>query len=228
VNNPYDGIRHIDYAGSGMQAFQQGMQLGNQVASQNALSKYAENPNDPEAMTELMKRKPEMAMQLKQQQQAQQRAALEQRREDFLLGGQIFRQIQPKDEASYQAALQAYQRAGGNMADVPTQFDPNYVQGVVSVADALKPVKQNEGPSSVQEYEYAKQQGFGGSYMEFMEEKRGPIVANNGDGTFTLIPRGAMGGQQPGAVPPPPPGFVIDGGPTPPASGGFPDPLAPR
>ena len=31
--------------------------------------------------------------------------------------------------------------------------------------------------------------------MDFLEGKKGPIVPNNGDGTFTLIPRD-YGGQQ--------------------------------
>lgn len=85
--------------------------------------------------------------------------------------------------------------------------------------------KPSNGPASVQEYQFAKEQGFSGSYMDFLEGKKGPIVANNGDGTFTLIPR-SYGGQpqqpQASAAPPPPPGFVVDGGPTPRASGNFP------
>jgi hypothetical protein len=65
--------------------------------------------------------------------------------------------------------------------------------------------KPGNQPSSVQEYEYAKGQGFNGSYTDFMADKRGPIVANNGDGTFTLIPRGMAGGGQ-GQTPTPQPG----------------------
>lgn len=69
-----------------------------------------------------------------------------------------------------------------------------------------------------------------------------PLVANNGDGTFTIIPRGYAGGQQQGGVDPPhvstpedydrlPPGsqFItpdghirVKGGQSQPGSGGFP------
>lgn len=49
------------------------------------------------------------------------------------------------------------------------------------------------------------------------------------NGSFYKVPRMGIGrgGQAPqqrgGSVPPPPPGFVVDGGPTPQASGGFPE-----
>ena len=67
--------------------------------------------------------------------------------------------------------------------------------------------KPNAGPTSVQEFEYAQRNP---AYRDFLEERRGPIVANNGDGTFTLIPRTSGGG---GAAPkgPPQPGQVVGG-----------------
>jgi hypothetical protein len=65
------------------------------------------------------------------------------------------------------------------------------------IGEYLKP-QGAEQPSSVREYEYAKSQGFKGSYMDFTNQKGGPLVANNGDGTFTLIPR-TMAGPQPSA-----------------------------
>lgn len=62
-----------------------------------------------------------------------------------------------------------------------------------------------------------------GQRMARNKAEGSPIVANNGDGTFTIIPRSyGGGGNQPQPPAPPPPGFVIDGGPTRSASGGFP------
>ena len=106
-----------------------------------------------------------------------------------------------------------------------------------------KPTSQ---PSSVQEYEYAKAQGFGGSYMDFQNQTGSPIVVDNGDGTKTIYPRSMLGGggggaPQGGNLPrvsspaearslPPGSKFImpdgrigtVPGGPTPQASGNFP------
>jgi hypothetical protein len=49
-------------------------------------------------------------------------------------------------------------------------------------------------PSSVREYQFAKGQGFDGSYLDFLNQRGGPLIANNGDGTFTIVPRGMVSG----------------------------------
>jgi hypothetical protein len=77
-------------------------------------------------------------------------------------------------------------------------FDPSDQQLDAYIAlGGQQQQRPQAAPSGIQEYEYAKGQGYGGSYMDFLEGKRGPIVANNGDGTFTLIPRSMGGGGQP-------------------------------
>jgi hypothetical protein len=65
-------------------------------------------------------------------------------------------------------------------------------------------------PAGIREYEYAKGQGFTGSYLDFLNAKGGPLIANNGDGTFTIVPRAMVGGGRaaPGG---PAPGTVEDG-----------------
>jgi hypothetical protein len=55
-------------------------------------------------------------------------------------------------------------------------------------------------PASVREYQFAKGQGFAGSYLDFLNQRGGPLIANNGDGTFTIVPRAMVGGQ-PSAAP---------------------------
>jgi hypothetical protein len=194
--NPYANIRYPNT--DMMQPFMQGMQMAQHIGGQNALSQYAANPNDPEAFQGLAKFHPEKAMQVRQQQERQQQQALEQRRDDFLLGGKIFRGMQVKDEASYQAALQTYQRMGGNMQDVPTTFDPAYVQGVVQVADQLAPQKQDVAPSAVREYEYRQslpvQQR--GEYDRFRQNIR-PQIFGSADGGYNVFdPNGVAGAPQ--------------------------------
>jgi hypothetical protein len=237
--NPYNNL--MNPAGIGQafqQSFQQGRQQRRERETDNALAQYALNPGAEEALAGVIKADPRLGIQLQQNHQRQQMAALEQHRESIVKGAQIFRQLGVKDEAGYQQALQVARQAGIDLRDVPPNFDPQYVSGVVAIADAFEPQKQNSAPASVQEYEFAKQQGFGGSYMDFMEEKRGPIVAANGDGTFQIIPRGMVQqqpqqGPQVGAVedgyrfkggnPADPNAWEpVNGGPTPQASGGFP------
>ncbi len=220
-----------------------------------ALRDYATNPDDPNAVNALAQVDPRLAIQVRQQQAQAQGKANEDYRESMKAGGEIVRRIQqqnpqmPKEQV-YSVARQAaisMRIPGADQA--PPEFNEQYFNTLLYAADPAKTAQQ---PADVQEYEYAKGQGYAGTYMQFKEADRGPIVANNGDGTFTLIPRGAAPGPAPGAGQMPrittpeeadalPPGsrFIAPdgsvrtkpGGPTPPASGGFPgdiDPLAPR
>lgn len=203
------------------EAFAKGLETGRAARMQrdrhNALTGLG--MGDPGALNALMAVDPETGMQYQRQQIQQQQ--LEQKRQgeiseasrqNIIKGAQILRQINPKDDASYQQALQAARQMGIDVSTVPQQFDPQFVQNMIAAADTFEPQKpSNAGPASIQEYEYAKGQGFAGTYMDFNKEKGGPIVANNGDGTFTLIPRNTVGSGQSQAVPPPPPGFQIDG-----------------
>ena len=176
-------------------------------------------------------RRQQFELQKTQTQQQTEWKALEQHRDKIIMGARLIREVQPKDQAGWDHVRAIAGQAGIDLTDVPPQFDLNYVNGLVQLADAFEPEKSQNHPSSVQEFEYAKGQGFTGSYMDFMEEKRGPIVANNGDGTFTIVPRSMTqqaAPQQGGVVPPPPPGFQLDGGPTPSASGNFQPGVGPR
>jgi hypothetical protein len=119
----------------------------------------------------------------------------------------------------WQYVQQHYSQEGVDLS--PYRFEDRE-RGLVAlgkIGDYLKPQGGNQ-PSSVREYEYAKGQGFTGSYMDFQNQMGSPIMVDNGDGTKTLYPRSMLSGRQ--TPPPPPPGFVIDGGPSPNGSGGFP------
>jgi len=205
------------------------------MAEWNALMNL---PNAGEAFANAYTR----ARQMKQQ-EAMQREEMDARREDRGLRRQILeRQTQmervkearsqlelmtrllgsARDETSYQSARRAAQQAGLDISSVPPNFDPAWVENKRREAVALSGKAEQAATALEREYEFlvSKDPGLAEQYLRNRAEGS-PIVANNGDGTFTIIPRSQIG-RQSGAVPPPPPGFVIDdGGPTESPSGGF-------
>lgn len=216
-------LQPVDIGGAFNQAFQQGQALQRQRATDNALMKYAQNPNDPGSVSELAKYDPRLAIQVRGQMQQQRAKQQEAQSDQILMGAKIIRQVQPKDQAGWQQALGLARQFGVDISQVPEQYDPAYVQQIVAAADALSPARREDTPNSYDEYQRAQSDP---NYAKFLEDRRGPLIANNGDGTFQIIPR-QMFQQQPkqGGDPPPlPPGFVLDkdGGQTAQPSGGFP------
>lgn len=207
--------------------FQQGAQQRKEREMDGALNALAANPDDPKAQAAYMRHDPRGALQFRQQRATfqQQRAKEQQAKQErdaktIALAVKNARDPQAWDAVVDEVVAMGYPDA----AEFKGRFSPE-ARAAIMAAGGIEDDKEPQGPASVQEYEYAKQQGFDGTYMDFLESKRGPIVANNGDGTFTIIPRGAVpGGGAAPAAPPPPPGFVLDGdegGQTPPASGTF-------
>jgi hypothetical protein len=109
-------------------AFQQGMQQRQQAAMQQ--QQMQEHQEDRQFKREQMQS--ETAMR-----------DVEQHREAIKTGAAIIRQVQPRDDASWQQALGLLQNYGINPQElgVPMQFDPSYVEGVTKLADALDPQK---------------------------------------------------------------------------------------
>ncbi len=235
----WDILQPIDPGAQVQQGFATGMALVKRAQTQHALSAYLQNPDDDRAYNALAAYDPQAAAGLrdqraqtlaKQQEQAQaerERQAAMQRtaQENIVKGARVLRQMKPTDQASWDAALQAAQTIGVDISNVPREYNPEFAQRIVQAADAIEgPPKETAAPASIREYEYAKQQGYQGSYMDFQAETAGPIVTDNGDGTKTITPRSLLHGSAPhGDIPPPPPGFHIEGGPTPQASGNFPE-----
>lgn len=217
--NLLGGARNVGQ--SVMQGYEQGRQRRREEQLDQAFRYLGENPDDPRAVNALMAADPRLGLQFRgQQMQQRQQMAEQQRAEDerqIKIFGRAARMA--KDPASWDAIIDQLAPHYPEVMAYKGKFDPNLRAALMAQAGE-KDESENQ-PSNVQEYEFARQQGFQGSYMDFLETKRGPIVANNGDGTFTLIPRGFVPGG--GSVPPPPPGFILDsdGGPTPPASGTF-------
>jgi hypothetical protein len=240
--NPYENLQPANNVGNAfMQSFQQGQANRRESETQNALTQYALDPNNPEAMQGLAKYNPQMAIGLQERKRQEAMRGLESHRENIIAGAKIFRQIGVKDQASYDMARQMAQQVGIDLSEVPPQYDPQYVDGVVKIADALAPEKQ-QGTAMQQNYEFLQRQdpNLANSYLRNQAEGA-PLIASNGDGTFTIIPRNMAQGQQGGPQGGPQPGMVEDGyrfkggnpadpnawepaqgGPTPQASGGFP------
>lgn len=235
--NPYNQLANPAQVGQHlMQSFQQGGQMRQQMETQNALSQYALNPQDPKGREALARWNPQLAIQLQQQEAQNAIKGLEAHREKVLMGAKIVRQVNPKDDAGWQQVRAMAQQVGINLADVPPNYDPQYVQGLIAVADAFDPQKQAQPTEMQRNYEFLKGQNpqLADSYLQNRAEGA-PLIASNGDGTFTIIPRGMAQGQgpQPGTVED---GYVfkggnpadpnswqpVNGGPTPQASGAFP------
>jgi hypothetical protein len=162
-------------------AFQQGMQQRQQAAMQQ--QQMQEHQEDRQFKREQMQSEATMR-------------GVEQHREAIKTGAAIIRQVQPRDDASWQQALGLLQNYGINPQElgVPMQFDPSYVEGVTKLADALDPQSQGNAPTSYEEYQRAQQDP---NYMKFLEAKQGPIVTHNDDGTLTLVPRNMLPGAPP-------------------------------
>ncbi len=223
----YDSIRFTDPGQAFTQAFEQGQTRRREAETQNALSKYAQNPDDPEALNTLARYNPQAAIALRERQATQQQRGLEQHRAGIEAGGQIIRRIMaenpgmPKQQVYAIARQTAIGARVPGAENTPAEFSEEFFNRLLYMSD---PAKQQQGTSMQQNYEFLKGQNpqLADNYLKNQAEGA-PLIASNGDGTFTIIPRNmAQGGQQ-AAPPPPPPGFTIDqGGPTQQASGGFP------
>lgn len=114
----------------------------------SVMSALAQNPNDTGAISALAQVNPEGAMQYQDYQskrqmthQKAQTDQLEMHRENIVKGAQIIRQVAPKDQAGWDQALSVAQQAGIDLTHVPRQYDPQYTQGMVQLADTFEPVK---------------------------------------------------------------------------------------
>jgi hypothetical protein len=227
--NPYANLQTPDIGGRFMQSFQQGGQMRREQETQNALTQYALDPNNPEVMQGLAKYNPQMAIGLQERKRQEAMRGLEAHRENIVTGAKIFRQLNVRDEATYQQARQMAAQLGMDLTQVPPNYDPKYVQGVVSIADAMDPRKEAQD-------RYVPLQP-GGSLARIGPDGRAEIAIMQNDGSKPIGAPVQQAGQMPqvsdeasyAAVPPGaqyvgPDGQVRvkQGGQTPQASGGFP------
>ena len=229
------------------QAFQQGMAQNTERAKKAAMAALMADPNNTQAMNALAKLDPQSAMQFKSQQTEALQAQLGQHRDNIIKGAEILRQFNPQDQASYSQALQAAQSVGIDVSQVPQQFDPQYVAGVVKLADTFAPQTQPQEPNIAREADYYKSIGRPDLAEQLLTNHANPQIGiHNPDGTITLVRPPVGGAPAAGGMPhvsdqatydAVPPGAqyigpdghvrVKQGGQSQPGSGGFRDPLAP-
>lgn len=204
MNLDWSPLNNIPNAG---EAFAKGLETGRaariQRDRQNALTGMARG--DPAALNALMAIDPQTAMQYQQQQVQQRRLDMkaqgeisEASRQNVIRGAQILRQINPKDDASYQQALQAARQMGIDVSTVPQQFDPQFVQNMIAAADTFEPQKAESSP-----YQVVAGQPGAGVYRFNKGDGSMSVLVQPNDGT---APMGAPAPQQtklaapPGAV----------------------------
>jgi hypothetical protein len=177
-------------------SFNQGLERNRENEARNAMAALVQNPENPQALAALAQIDPQTAMQFRQQQLEQHKTLLAEHQDSILKGAEILRQFNPQDQQGYSAALQAAQQAGIDISQVPQEYNPQYVQGVIHIADAMKPGPQDPGP--IREYQQALQLNYlpqGTSYEQFLQMK------NPGMMSPVNVPYGAQispGGAAPG------------------------------
>lgn len=180
------------------QAFVAGLETGRarreQEQGKAALNALFTNPNDPTALATYAQHDPRGAMAYRQQQQQAEQGGVEAHRDNILKGAQIVRQIQPKDEAGWQQVRAMAGQLGIPLDGVPETFDPAYAQGLVAVADTFNPAATAKPTAMQQNYEFLKSEDpdLATQYLK-RQAAEPPMIASNGDGTFTIIPRSQMG-----------------------------------
>lgn len=133
------GVAQQNPGNAFMEAYKQGQQTRRQDQARQAMAALVQNPNDPQALAVLAAVDPASAMQFRQQQIEYTKAQLAQHQESILKGAEIVRQVQPKDQRSWDQARALAAQIGIDISQVPTEYNPEYVSGLTSLADALKP-----------------------------------------------------------------------------------------
>jgi hypothetical protein len=161
-------------------AFRQGQQARQQNMAKSAMAALVQDPNNQRALEALAQVDPQAAMQFQERQRQQALSGLERHRENIVKGAQIIRQLQPKDQAGWDQARTMASQLGIDVSEVPPQFDPQYVQGLVGIADALAPRSGAQDPGIIREFEIATQRGLvqpGTSYQQYLQMRNPGMLA---------------------------------------------------
>lgn len=143
-----------------MEGFNTGRELKRQEGERNALAGLVSG--DESALGELARYNPQMAFQVRGQQQTQQQAQLKAQREQMGLIAKLTSGV--ADEASYQQAIAAARSYGLDVANAPPTYDPQWVGQMNTIASALS--DEERLPGIAQELQAA---GFKPGTPEFQQ-----------------------------------------------------------
>lgn len=209
----YDSLQYNNPGQAFTNAFQQGQQQRRESDTQNALAKYAtaqagggngivagDNPMMGEAMADLARLDPKLAIQLQRQQQQDRLKGLEQHKDQIQIGAAILSANPPTDQASWDRVKQMAGNYGINVAELPQAWDANaqqYVQGVIAADKHLNPERDNT-PSAVREYEYYQRlpQEQRAGFNQFRQSIR-PQIFGSAEGGYNIYDPNQQGGAQP-------------------------------
>lgn len=130
------------------QGFQNGQQQRQADIGKRALAALAINPNNQQALAALANVDPKTAMAWRQQQAELVKQQLAEHQDNILKGAEIWRSVKQNHpdlppEQQWQMARSAAQGMGLDISAVPQNYDENYANGLLSVADGLKPDTAN-------------------------------------------------------------------------------------
>ncbi len=199
--NPYANVQPFD-GNAISERYDKGRRQRKEYEAENALAKYAQNPQDEKARAAMAKWAPEKLMDFQQQQRREAMAGLESRREEIGMAAKIVGAIKPQDQAGWDQALQIAQQYGLDLSNVPKQFDPAHVQRIIQIDQALNPQK-NDTPSAVREYEYRQRlpEAERGNYDRFRQSTRPQIFGSPESGYNIYDPNQGAPQAQPQRVP---------------------------
>ncbi len=198
--------------------WQEGWQEGEKRAQENALkaamTQYATNPDDPNAINALAQVDPQAALVARGQQQTRAAEISERHRADIMKGAQLVRQMKPQDQAGWQRVLATAGQLGIDLSEVPQQFDPQYVESLIAAADTFNPSAVQQPTTMQRDYEFlnARDPKLGESYLN--NKANPPRFMPDGAGGFIAVDPGSFSGPTGPAASAgggPAPGTVEDG-----------------
>lgn len=231
-----------DVGMNAFRAFKAGQEEGRARRAENALAAYVQNPND-QTVNDLAQHDPRTALQAREQMMDQQAAAREQAQSQLPVMGRLLAYAKQGPQ-QWQQALAKAQELGIDVSAVPGEFNPQWADQQISLVQAIGSPEGQQALSAAgkqamdlgykpgtPEFQQVTQQileaGFARPYMGSQGETRLYTPQIGGGG------RMMGGGPQPGTIeegyrfkggnPADPNSWEpVQGGPTQPASGNFP------
>jgi hypothetical protein len=202
--NPYQNLQFQNPGNAFLQAYEGGRERRRESETQNALTQYAMNPQDPKTKAQLARWNPKMAIEVRQHEETMRLKQLEGYKDQIQIGAAILEANPPRDQASWDMVRQMAGRYGINAAELPQTWDATaqqYVQGVIAANKRLNPDKDAR-PSDVKSWEYRQSlpEPQRPAYDAFIRNAR-PQIFGSAEGGYNIYDPNAA--QPPAAQQPP-------------------------